>query len=63
MSPLKTAIKKLKEAGYVLKRHGKHDQYYNPKLKKLISLKMHDFNDNDLKYIIKEIKQNEERRG
>lgn len=63
MSPLKTAIKKLKEAGYELKRNGKHAQYYNPKLKKLISLKMHDFNDNDLKYILKEIKQNEEGRG
>lgn len=58
MSPLKTAKKKLKDAGYVLSRHGaKHDIYKDGK-GHMISLKYHDFNDNDLKYIIKEINQN-----
>ena len=60
MSPHKKAIKALNTAGYFLKRRGSnHDQYYNPDLKKIIPLKRHDFNDNDLKYIIREITQNE----
>ena len=64
MSPLKKAKEALKQAGYEVKRQdGKHDIYFNPKLKCMIPLKRHDFNDNDLDYIRKEIKQNERRRG
>ena len=59
MNPHKTAIQELGEAGYSLKRHGaNHDIYFNPKLGAMISLKRHDFNENDLRYIRKEIKQN-----
>lgn len=61
MSPRKKAIQELNEAGYTKLIHGaKHDRYLNPKTNKAITLKRHDFNDNDLKYIIKEIKQNEQ---
>lgn len=58
MSPLKIAKQKLKDAGYVLARHGaKHDIYKDGKGHR-IPLKRHDFNDNDLKYIVTEIEQN-----
>lgn len=57
MSPLKQAIKNLKAAGFYLDRHGaKHDVYKDGKGHR-ITLKRHDFNDNDLDYINKEIKQ------
>ena len=64
MSPHKQAEADLKKSGYYIKRKdGNHDIYYNPELKSIIPLKRHDFNDNDLKYIRKEIKQNERRQG
>ena len=50
------AIKLLKSEGYKLARHGaNHDVYFNEQTKTMIALKRHDFNENDLKYIIKEI--------
>lgn len=64
MSPHKQAEKDLKAAGYIVKRDDtKHTIYFHPELKTIIPLKRHDFNDYDLKYIRKEIKQNERRRG
>lgn len=60
MKPRNQAIHDLETAGYVLKRHGgKHDQYYNSDLRKIIPLKRHDFDEDDLRYIRKEIKQNQ----
>lgn len=58
MSPLAKARKALKNAGYVIKRRSGHDIYYHPELKTIIPLKRHDFNENDLKYILDEIKKN-----
>ena len=56
MSPLKMAIKALKEHGYQLLRHGaRHDVWVKPGHPGTVPLKRHDFNDNDLKYILKEI--------
>lgn len=64
MSPRKMAIKDLTEAGYTLKRAGtNHDIYYNAQTGCIIPLKRHDFNDNDRKYIQREIKQAERKRG
>ncbi len=58
MKPRDQALKELYAAGYTLKRHGaNHDIYSNPKYKSTIPIKRHDFNENDLKYIRKEIKQ------
>ena len=53
------------ENGYVLekKRGANHDIYYNDCLNAMIPLKRHDFNDNDLKYIRKEIKQKQNVEG
>lgn len=59
MTPRDIAIKELKDAGYTLKRHGKkHDKYFNDALNKTITLKRHDVNENTLRYIRKEIRQN-----
>ena len=64
MTPRNKAIQFLKNAGYTDLIHGaKHDRYKNPTTGMAITLKRHDFNENDLNYIIREIKQNERRRG
>lgn len=55
MNPRQTAIKKLKEGGYELKRNGaNHDIYYSTETKKTIPVKRHDFDEDDLRYILKE---------
>ncbi len=55
MNPQKETIKILKANGYILKRHGaNHDLYFNPQSKKTIPVKRHDFNENDMRYILKE---------
>ena len=62
MAPHDKAIKALRAAGYQFARHGRnHDQYRNPALRKTIPLKRHDFDENDLQYIMKEIRLNQER--
>lgn len=58
MTPRNQAIKDLEESGYQFKRHGaRHDLYENPVTKHSIPQKRHDFDENDLRYIRKEIKQ------
>ena len=57
MNPHKIAEKELKNSGYVVKRRGyNHDIYYNDQTKSIIPLKRHDFDEDDLRYIQKEIK-------
>ena len=64
MNPHTTAEHDLTEAGYIFKRPGKkHDIWFHPKLKTIIPLKRHDFNENDLSYIRKEIKQQSNKEG
>ena len=56
MTPRKTAIKDLHNNGYFLKRKGtNHDIYYNPDTKYSIPLKRGHFDEDDLRYIRKEI--------
>ncbi len=63
MTPRDQALAEFKANGYVLKRHGaNHDVFYNEELKSMIPLKRHDFNENDLRYIKKEIDQARKRR-
>ena len=58
MTPIKQAIKELKQNGYILARHGSnHDVYINKSLGSMITLKRHDFDETDLRYIRKEIRQ------
>ncbi len=64
MHPRKQAVNELENMGYILKRHGgNHDIYFNPLTKSMIPLKRHDFNDNDLRYILREIKASQNKKG
>ena len=57
MHPRKATIKLLESNGFSLKRNGaNHDIYYNPDTHMTIPVKRHDFNENDMKYILKEAK-------
>ena len=59
MNDLEKAKEALKASGYELHRHGaKHDVYFNRKLGRMITLKRHDFDKSDLRYIEKEITAN-----
>ena len=56
MSPLKETLNDLKKNGFMLKRNsGKHMIFYNPKTNQTIPVKRHDFNENDRRYILKEM--------
>ena len=62
MNPRKKAVRELKAEGFVLKRSGgNHDIYYNETTKCTIPLKRGHFDEDDFRYIVKEIKQG--RRG
>ena len=53
-----TAIKDLNNSGYQFKQSGgNHDIYYNPETKYSIPLKHGHFDEDDLRYIRKEIRQ------
>lgn len=64
MKPRAQAIAELEARGYQFKRHGaNHDIYFHPQLGAIMTLKRHDFDESDLRYIKKELNQNEQRRG
>lgn len=64
MKPRNKAIQDLNDSGYTFKRSGgNHDIYYNAELRCIIPLKRHDFDEDDLRYIQKEIRQNRRGRG
>ena len=57
MHPRKATIKLLENNGFVLRRNGgNHDIYFNSKTGMTIPVKRHDFNENDMRYILKEAK-------
>ena len=59
MNPRAKTFKVLDSLGYVLRRHGAiHDIYRIPETRVSISVKRHDFDENDARYILKEAKQN-----
>lgn len=58
MNAHKKTEKALEEAGYIFKRHGaNHDIYFNAQKGVMIPLKRHDFDEDDLRYIEKEIEK------
>jgi predicted RNA binding protein YcfA (HicA-like mRNA interferase family) len=64
MHPRKIAQQSLEADGYLFKRSGgNHDIYYNAELGCLIPLKRHDFDEDDLRYIQKEIRSNRRSKG
>ena len=54
MTPLRETIAILKANGFVKKRSGKHDIYYNPVTKVTVPVKRHDFDEEDMRYVLKE---------
>ena len=59
MTSRNKAVSDLRANGYILKRRGSnHDIYYNPDTGCIIPLKRHDFDEDDLRYIQKEIRHN-----
>ena len=57
MHPRKKTIKELEKNGFIFKRHGaSHDLYFQPNTKQTIPVKCHDFNENDMRYILQRSK-------
>lgn len=55
MTPLQKTIRILKENGYVKHREGKkHTIFRNPETKRSIPVKRHDFDEDDMRYILNE---------
>ena len=55
MNPRKETIRLLLQNSYELKRRGaNHDIYYSSRTHKTVPVKRHDFNENDMRYILKE---------
>lgn len=64
MDARKEAIRSLENGGYIFARHGaNHDIYFNPLTKSTIPVKRHDFDENDLRYILKEAKLGKKGKG
>ncbi len=63
MTPRDQALRELEANGYTFDRHGSnHDIYYNEALMCAIPVKRHKFTENTLRYIRKEIKENQKLR-
>ena len=59
MNPRKETIALLGEHGFILARHGSnHDIFFNPTTKVTIPVKRPDFDEGDMRYILKEAKIN-----
>ncbi len=57
MNARKETVTLLGAHGFVLARHGaNHDIYFNPSTKLTIPVKRHDFDEDDMRYILKEAK-------
>lgn len=64
MNPRKETIAILIDNGYIFARHGSnHDIYFNPETKTTIPVKRHDFDEDDMRYILKEAKINRSKNG
>lgn len=58
MTPRTKAVKLLEKNNFEFRRHGaNHDIYFNRNLGAMIPLKRHDFDEDDYRYIEKEINQ------
>ncbi len=64
MNPRKETVNILEDNGYILARHGSsHDIYFNPATKSTIPVKRHDFDEGDMRYILKEAKIDKKQTG
>lgn len=64
MNPRKETVTILEDNGYILARHGSnHDIYFNPATKITVPVKRHDFDEGDMRYILKEAKIDKKQAG
>lgn len=64
MNPRRETIATLLENGFSLaRRGGNHDIYFNPETKITIPVKRHDFDEDDMRYILKEAKIDRKQKG
>lgn len=64
MNPRSRCLKELKRLNFELKQHGrKHDKYYNAELNYSVTVKRSNFDEDDMRYILQEIKRERERQG
>ena len=54
MTPLKETIELLERNGFIKIRESKHMIYWNPKTRKTVPVKRHDFDEEDQRYILRE---------
>lgn len=55
MTPLQETLELLKQNGYIKAREGKkHTIYYHPEKGITVPVKRHDFDEDDMRYILKE---------
>ena len=63
MNPRKETTKLLEGHGFILARHGSnHDIYFNAATRLTIPVKRHGFDEDDMRYILKEAKIDQRRK-
>ena len=64
MNPRGECLKELRRQNFVFKDHGaKHDRYYSAELNYTITVKRSNFDEDDMRYILQEIKRERMRQG
>ena len=64
MSPRSECLRELRNLGFELKDHGaKHDKYYSAELNYTVTVKRSNFDEDDKRYILQEIKRERKRQG
>lgn len=64
MNPRGECLKELRKLEFYLKEHGgKHDKYYNAELNYTVTVKRSNFDEDDMRYILQEIKRERKRQG
>ncbi|MBR2798959.1 MAG: hypothetical protein IKE17_14630 [Clostridia bacterium] len=64
MNPRGECLKELRNQQFILKEHGaKHDKYYSAELNYTVTVKRSNFDEDDKRYILQEIKRERKRQG
>ena len=64
ISPRLECLRLLREMGFVLKDNGrKHDKYYSAELNYTVTVKRSNFDEDDKRYILQEIRRERNRQG
>lgn len=64
MNPRGECLKELRNQHFILKEHGaKHDKYYSTELNYTVTVKRSNFDEDDKRYILQEIRRERKRQG